>query len=61
VEWYRMTRLFYAGPPLRVLHEEYAKNGRIDQDAPVTAACEAEIRALGAGEVADRSQDRRRT
>jgi uncharacterized protein YndB with AHSA1/START domain len=40
-----MTKLLYAGPPLRVLHEEYAKNGRIDQEAPVTAAYEVDIRA----------------
>ncbi len=40
-----MTKLFYAGPPLQVLHEEYAKNGRIDQQAPVTTACEVNIRA----------------
>ncbi len=39
------TRLLYAGPPLRVLHEEYAENGRIDQDAPVTAACGVDIQA----------------
>lgn len=40
-----MTKLFYSGPPLRVLHEEYAKNGRIDEDAPVTAAYEVTVRA----------------
>ncbi len=40
-----MTKLFYAGPPLQVLREEYAKNGRIDQQAPVTTACEVNIRA----------------
>lgn len=33
-----MTKLFYAGPPLRVLHEEYAKRGRIDPDAPLAVA-----------------------
>ncbi len=40
-----MTKLFSGGPPLRVLHEEYAKNGRVDQGAPVTATCEVDIRA----------------
>jgi hypothetical protein len=40
-----MTKLFYAGPPLRVLHEEYAKNGRIDHGAPVTTTYEEDIRA----------------
>jgi hypothetical protein len=40
-----MTKLLYAGPLLRVLHEEYAKNGRIDQHAPVAAAYEVDIRA----------------
>lgn len=40
-----MTKLFYAGPPLRVLHEEYAKNGRVDHDAPVTTTYVMNIRA----------------
>jgi uncharacterized protein YndB with AHSA1/START domain len=40
-----MSTLWYAGPPLRVLHEEYAKNGRIDHQAPVTATEEVVIRA----------------
>jgi len=25
----------YAGPPLKELHEEYAKKGKIDENAPV--------------------------
>jgi hypothetical protein len=40
-----MTKLFYVGPPLRVLHEEYAKNGRIDRQAPVTTADVVDIQA----------------
>src|SRR5260370_283941 len=27
-----LNQLLYAGPPLRVLHEEYAKNARIDDE-----------------------------
>ncbi|GGY05665.1 SRPBCC family protein [Streptomyces hiroshimensis] len=34
-----LSRAFYVGPPLRTLHEEYAKGGRIDTAAPVTAVC----------------------
>jgi hypothetical protein len=44
------TRLFYSGPPLRALHEEYAKKGRIDSHAAVQASYEAVI-AAPAGEV----------
>ena len=40
-----MTKLFYTGPPLPVLHEEYAKNGRIDHRAPVTTTFEVNIQA----------------
>jgi hypothetical protein len=40
-----MTKLFYAGPSQRVLHEEYAKNGRIDCEAPVTTSYEVDIHA----------------
>jgi len=40
-----LTKLFYAGPPLRVLHEEYAKKGRIDQQAPVATTYEVSIQA----------------
>jgi hypothetical protein len=40
-----LTKLFYAGPPLRVLHEEYAKNGRVDHRAPVRASYEVIIQA----------------
>lgn len=28
-------KLFYGGPPLKELHEEYAKKGRLDENAPV--------------------------
>src|SRR6185437_2502458 len=45
-EWSaELTKLFYAGPPLRVLHEEYAKKGRIDQQAPVATTYEVSIQA----------------
>jgi uncharacterized protein YndB with AHSA1/START domain len=40
-----MTKLLYAGPPWQVLHDDYAKKGRIDADAPVTASYEVDIRA----------------
>ncbi len=37
--------LFYSGPPMEQLHEQYAKQRRIDQRAPVQAADEVEIDA----------------
>ncbi len=40
-----MTKLLYAGPSLQVLHEEYAKHGRIDDQAPVTTTYEVDIKA----------------
>ena len=30
-----MTKLFYRGPSINVLHEDYAKRGRVDEQAPV--------------------------
>lgn len=30
-----MNRMTYRGPALETLHDEYAKNGRIDDDAPI--------------------------
>lgn len=38
-------RLLYRGPNLEVLHEQYAKRGRTDQMAPVTAAGAVQIEA----------------
>jgi hypothetical protein len=40
-----LTRLFYSGPSIEVLHEEYAKQGRIDANAPVRASQEIRIEA----------------
>ena len=40
-----LTQLFYSGPSIEVLHEEYAKNGRIDANAPVRASQEIRIEA----------------
>jgi hypothetical protein len=40
-----MTKLLYTGPPLPVLHQEYAKKGRIDDEAPVTTTYEVDIDA----------------
>jgi uncharacterized protein YndB with AHSA1/START domain len=40
-----MTQLLYRGPSIDVLHEQYAKQERIDLRAPVTAAYEVEIDA----------------
>jgi hypothetical protein len=40
-----LNKLLYAGPPLRVLHDEYAKKGRIDDKAPVATAYEVHIKA----------------
>ena len=38
-------RLFYSGPSFVRLHEEYAKKGRIDEEAPVKTAGEITINA----------------
>jgi hypothetical protein len=40
-----LKRLFYSGPSIGVLHEEYAKRGRIDERAPVKSAGEIRIEA----------------
>jgi uncharacterized protein YndB with AHSA1/START domain len=40
-----MNRLLYRGPSIRALHERYAKQGRIDERAPVTTAYEVQIDA----------------
>jgi hypothetical protein len=40
-----LERLFYGGPSFGVLHEEYAKRGRIDERAPVKASGEIRIEA----------------
>jgi hypothetical protein len=40
-----LKQLFYRGPSIDVLHEEYAKKGRIDAGAPVGAAREIRIEA----------------
>ncbi|MFE0630015.1 SRPBCC family protein [Streptomyces sp. NPDC058864] len=38
-------KLFYAGPPLRELHEEYAKKGRLDERAPVRSTSSVTVDA----------------
>lgn len=40
-----LKQLFYSGPSIEVLHEEYAKRGRIDEAAPVKASGEIRIEA----------------
>jgi len=40
-----LKQLFYSGPSIGVLHEEYAKKGRIDEKAPITTAYEVCIEA----------------
>jgi uncharacterized protein YndB with AHSA1/START domain len=40
-----VKQLFYGGPSIGVLHEEYAKKGRIDEKAPITTAYEVRIEA----------------
>jgi hypothetical protein len=40
-----LKQLFYRGPSIDVLHEKYAKKGRIDARAPVGAAHEIRIEA----------------
>jgi uncharacterized protein YndB with AHSA1/START domain len=40
-----LKQLSYRGPSIGVLHEEYAKKGRIDEKAPITTTCEVRIEA----------------
>jgi uncharacterized protein YndB with AHSA1/START domain len=40
-----LHQLFSRGPAIEVLHEEYAKQGRIDERAPVTASHQVRIDA----------------
>lgn len=40
-----LMQLFYSGPSVGVLHEEYAKKGHIDEKAPITTTCEVRIEA----------------
>lgn len=40
-----MLSMLYRGPALEVLHEQYAKRGRIDEQAPVTAVGSVDIAA----------------
>jgi hypothetical protein len=40
-----LEQLFYSGPSIGVLHEEYAKKGRIDETAPITSSYEVRIEA----------------
>lgn len=40
-----LKRLFYGGPKIEALHEEYAKKGRIDEKASVRASREVRIEA----------------
>ncbi len=40
-----LRQLFYRGPSIDVLHEEYAKKGRVDGEAPVRASAEVRIDA----------------
>jgi uncharacterized protein YndB with AHSA1/START domain len=40
-----LKQLFYSGPSIEVLHEEYAKKGRIDEKEPITTAYKVRIEA----------------
>ena len=40
-----MRSLFYTGPSITQLHQDYAQQGRIDERAPVTVTCEIVINA----------------
>src|SRR5215203_4782546 len=40
-----LNRLFYSGPSIEVLHEEYARKGRIDEEARIKAFHEVRIEA----------------
>jgi hypothetical protein len=44
-----LKRLFYGGPPIGVLHEQYAKKGRVDDEAPMKASYEVLIEAPWSG------------
>ncbi len=39
------AQMFYSGPPFEVLHEEYARKGKIDENAPVKASASISIHA----------------
>jgi hypothetical protein len=41
------AKLFYTGPSLGTLHEEYAKKSRIDEQAPLTSGASITIDAPG--------------
>lgn len=41
----RLRKLFYTGPSLATLHEEYAKKRRIDEAAPLTTASSIVVNA----------------
>lgn len=43
-----LNSLFYTGPALGVLHEQYAKQGRIDPGAPVRASYQVVTEACAA-------------
>ncbi|MEW1930153.1 SRPBCC family protein [Streptomyces sp. NPDC088360] len=40
-----LHRLLYRGPSLEILHEEYAKKGRLDEGAPISGSYEVRIQA----------------
>jgi len=40
-----LRRIFYRGPSRQVLHEEYAKKGRIDELAPIISSSDIVINA----------------
>ena len=41
------AKLFYTGPSLGTLHEEYAKKSRIDEQAPLISVASITIEAPG--------------
>lgn len=45
VRIFMFKRLFYKGPTLATLHEQYAKSGQIDEQAPIKTRSEIEIAA----------------
>ncbi len=40
-----IKRIFYSGPSFEILHEDYAKQGRIDEKAPLKTATDIRIDA----------------
>jgi hypothetical protein len=54
-----MRSLTYIGPPIMQLHQEYAKQGRINERAMVTTTCEVVIKCPSSAGLGNDCQSRR--